>query len=93
MTREKIKARNILNDEILIDFDVKKFFIMMLFEVIICRNFEWSMCKKEKNFYKILGNLNNYFRIAKFKRKFNIENPIYLLDVFIGQSCFVQELL
>jgi hypothetical protein len=49
--------------------------------------------RKEKNFYKILGNLNNYFRVAKFKRKFNIEKPMYLLDVFIGQSCFVQELL
>ncbi len=41
------------------------------------------------NFYKILGNLNNYFRIAKFKRKFNIEKLIYLLSyLFSQQSCF-----
>ena len=49
--------------------------------------------QKKKNFFKILGKVNNNFRIAKFKRKFNIEKPIYLLDVFIGQSCFVQKLL
>jgi hypothetical protein len=32
----------------------------------------------EKNFFKILGKLNNYFRIAKFKRKFNIEKLILI---------------
>jgi hypothetical protein len=48
VTIEKIIARNILNDEILIDFEVNKFFIMMIFEVFICRNFKWNKCKKRK---------------------------------------------
>ena len=54
--------------------DFSYYYILEIFRNNIFKIF----LRIEKNFYKILGNLNNYFRIAKFKQKFNIEKLILI---------------